>query len=264
MKINSAYSPNEVNSRVGWDLNWYKWGSLSSLCYPVQLRAKSAETGGDNQGWDEVQPCHHAAVLWWEASCKVPTAALSVNYAGHLQASAMPGNPSSWSSQEKGFWMPGWQSGRRRGGSLEGWVVSSFVLFPCVSWQDIGTISHLWERLLWFQLPSSAWQSPLSCWGQSLWPRDWVEHCEMRKSRYKTKCFSPAHDGLVLVPRVSDVGTVLILPAVIKKIKLKIKGSYAVVRSRAAHLLGKAGAWEQTSAPSCRWDADSSVYPERF
>lgn len=34
----------------------------------------------------------------------------SVNCAGHLQASAIPEfNPTSWSSQEKGFWMPGWQ-----------------------------------------------------------------------------------------------------------------------------------------------------------
>lgn len=63
----------------------------------------------------------------------------------------------------------------------------------------------------------------------------------------------------MFVPRVSEVGTVLMLPAVIKRKKRK-KGSYAVVRSRAAHLVPG----NKPPPPSCQWDADSSVQPERL
>lgn len=65
MKINSAYSSNEVNSRVGWDCNWYKWGSLSSFCYSAQHRAQSAEIGGDNSRCDGVKKSPVSLLLSW-------------------------------------------------------------------------------------------------------------------------------------------------------------------------------------------------------
>lgn len=247
MKINSAYSPNEVNSRMGWDLNWYKWGSLSSLCYPVQHWAGTAETGGDSQGWAEVQPCHPAAVLWWGASSKGPRAALSVNCAGHLQASAILWfNLSSWVTQEKGFWMLGWQAGRRSVGSLVEWVVTSFVLLLSVPWQyqpPVGEASLVSAVFLCLAMPTQLLGSVLASWGQG-----WVLWDKKQQVQNKVLFTCP---WLEFVPRVSGVGTVLMLPAVIKKTQTKKKNpnGHAVVQSRAAHLLSKAGPWEHTSAP---------------
>lgn len=53
---------------------------------------------------------------------------------------------------------------------------------------------------------------------------------------------------LVFVPRVNEVGTVWMLPAS-KQTNQTKQTSYEVVLGRAAHLLSKAGPWEQTRAP---------------
>lgn len=240
---------------MGWDLNWYKWGSLSSLCYPVQHRARSTETGGDNQGWDEVQPCHPAAVLWWGASCKGPTAALSVDCAGHLQASAILWfNPSSWSTQDKGFWMPGWQE--------ECWVSGGMcceqlcVVPMCVltgHWQyqpPVGEASLVSAVFLCLAMPTQLLGSVLAPWGLG-----WALWDKKQQVQNKVLFTCPR---LVFVPRVNEVGTVWMLPAS-KQTNQTKQTSYEVVLGRAAHQVPG----NKPVPPSCQWDADSSVQPER-
>lgn len=116
----------------------------------------------------------------------------------------------------------GCQSGRRSGGSPEGWGVSGSVFFPCASSQDIGGTSHPpGEACLASAILLSPAVPARAVGVHPCHPGDWVEHWEIRNSRYKAKCFSPAHDGLLLTPRVSEVGTVLMPSAVTQK-KMKL------------------------------------------
>lgn len=74
-------------------------------------------------------------------------------------------------------------------------------------WGGLFGLSHL-------PLPSSACSGS---WGSPCHPGDWIEHWEVRNSRYKAKRFSPAQDGLLLTPRASEVGATLMFPAVTQK-----------------------------------------------
>lgn len=58
--------------------------------------------------WCKVQPCHPAAVLWQGDSCEGPATALCKPCGPSASLSHPKVYPSSWSSLEKGFWMPGW------------------------------------------------------------------------------------------------------------------------------------------------------------
>lgn len=158
MKINSAHGSNEVNSRVGWDLNWYKWGSLSSLCYSAQHRARSAEIGGADQAvtaWSTaLLPC--CCPMTRRLMQRDSDSAVHKLW-GHLQSSSIPGFTPALCLVMR--MVSGCQAGRRSGGFPEGQSVSSFVLFPCNSCQDTVNISHSLGRLAW--LSSSSQQCPL-------------------------------------------------------------------------------------------------------